>query len=86
MALAKRNERQVKPNLHVSPPLRTRVLPSPLRRSREHLYHVGFRQSIVAARIFCRVVMRYIEINAAGLSTAGQSVQFRSRAKLATTW
>ena len=49
MALAKRNERQVKPNLHVSPPLRPRVLPSPLRRSREHLYHVGFRQSIVAA-------------------------------------
>ena len=53
---------------------------SPLRRSREHLYHVGSRQSIVAARIFCRVVMHSIEINAAGFSTAGLFVQFRSRA------
>src|SRR5215831_7760083 len=53
--------------------------------NREHLYHVASRQSIVAARIFCRVVMHSIEINAAGFSTAGQFVQFRSRAKFAIT-
>ena len=41
--------------------------------------------SIVAARIFCCVVMHSIEINAAGFSIAGQSVQFRARAKLAIT-
>jgi len=50
-----------------------------------HLHHFGSRQGAVAARIFYRVVMHSIEINAAGFSTAGQSVQFRSRAKLAIT-
>ena len=43
------------------------------------------RQSIVAAEIVCRVVMHSTEISADGFSTAGQSVQFRSRAKLTIT-
>jgi hypothetical protein len=35
--------------------------------------------------MFCRVVVHSTEINADGFSAAGQSVQFRSRAKLAIT-
>jgi len=50
-----------------------------------HLHHFGSRQGVVAAKVFCRIVMYSIEINAAGFSAAGQSVQFRSRAKLAIT-
>jgi hypothetical protein len=66
-----------------SPPLRTRV-PSLLWRV-ACLHHFGSHQGVMAARIFCRVVIQSIEIKAAGFSTARQSTQFRSRARLAIT-